>query len=82
MEEKELVEQGYRKYHGETIDVYFNTHVCEHSGNCVKGNGAIFDLKRKPWIDPDQAAKEEVMRVIDTCPSGALQYIQKEGAEK
>jgi uncharacterized Fe-S cluster protein YjdI len=43
----------------------------------VRGNGAVFDPKRRPWIDLSQASAEEVMRVIDTCPSGALSYEQK-----
>lgn len=74
---EELVNQGYRQYHGQQIDVYFNTHICQHSGNCVRGNGQLFDLQRKPWIAPDQVNTQEVIRVIDTCPSGALQYIEK-----
>ncbi|EFR98439.1 conserved hypothetical protein, partial [Listeria ivanovii FSL F6-596] len=49
MSEEKLLERGYRKYHGEEIDVYFNTNVCAHSGNCVKGNKELFDLDRKPW---------------------------------
>ncbi|MBK2003179.1 (4Fe-4S)-binding protein [Listeria ivanovii subsp. londoniensis] len=77
MSEEKLLERGYREYHGEEIDVYFNTTVCAHSGNCVKGNKELFDLDRKPWIMPDNVSKEEVKRVINTCPSGALQYIEK-----
>ncbi|MGX5147606.1 (4Fe-4S)-binding protein, partial [Enterobacter hormaechei] len=48
-----------------------------HSGNCVRGSAKLFDLKRKPWIAPDEVDAETVMRVIDTCPSGALKYRQK-----
>ncbi|AKJ41982.1 (4Fe-4S)-binding protein [Pragia fontium] len=73
----ELIEKGYRRYVGNKIDVYFNTNICQHSGNCVRGNHAIFNLSRKPWIVPDNATLEEVKRVIDTCPSGALQYQEK-----
>ncbi|QBH96713.1 hypothetical protein EKN56_10030 [Limnobaculum zhutongyuii] len=73
----ELTEKGYRCYTGENIDVYFNTAMCQHSGNCVRGNANIFKLSRKPWIMPDNASVEEVKRVIDTCPSGALQYREK-----
>ncbi|WP_342746180.1 (4Fe-4S)-binding protein [Trichococcus palustris] len=74
MNESELLAQGYRKYTGENVDVYFNLSVCTHSGNCVRGNHAIFDMKRKPWILPDADSAEEVARVIHTCPSGALKY--------
>ncbi|HCP1392277.1 TPA: (4Fe-4S)-binding protein [Escherichia coli] len=41
-----LLDGGYRCYTGEKIDVYFNTAICQHSGNCVRGNGKLFNLKR------------------------------------
>lgn len=75
--EKELLEQGYRKYPGETIDVFFNLSFCKHSANCVRGNPKVFDIKRKPWIIPDNASAVNVQEVIHTCPSGALKYIMK-----
>ncbi len=28
-----LLDGGYRCYTGENIDVYFNTAICQHSGN-------------------------------------------------
>jgi uncharacterized Fe-S cluster protein YjdI len=50
--DKELLDAGYRAYTGEKIDVYFNTGICKHSGNCVRGSAKLFNLKRKPWIIP------------------------------
>lgn len=76
MDEKELLEKGYRKYTGAAVDVYYNNEICQYSGNCFRGNRAVFDPKRHPWIIADNASGEEVMRVIDTCPSGALKYIK------
>jgi uncharacterized Fe-S cluster protein YjdI len=81
MNESELLANGYRKYTGEKVDVYFNLSVCIYSGNCVRGNHAIFDTKRRPWILPDADSPEEVARVIHTCPSGALKYRLK-GSEE
>ena len=78
MTEKELLESGYRKYSGETIDVFYDITKCVHAGKCVRGNGNVFEVKRKPWIIPDNASAEEVARVVDSCPSGALKYIRKE----
>lgn len=72
--DKALIDAGYRCYRGEEIEVYFNTTLCQHSGNCVRGSHALFDLKRKPWIMPDNVDPATVMKVIDTCPSGALKY--------
>lgn len=75
MKEKELLANGYRKYSGKDIDVFFNTEICTHSTRCVKGNPEVFDTKRRPWLMPDEASSEEVENVINTCPSGALKYI-------
>ncbi len=44
MDEETLLERGYRKYRGAEVDIYFNTNICEHSGNCVKGNAELFNL--------------------------------------
>lgn len=77
MEEKQLLEDGYRKYTGENLDVFFNGDMCTHSANCVKSNSNVFDLKKKPWINADGASATEVKAIIDNCPSGALQYINK-----
>lgn len=82
MTEKELLNQGYRKYSGKAIDVYFNLDICQHSGNCTRGNSEVFNVKRKPWILVDNAEANEVERVIKNCPSGALQYIMKVNGDK
>lgn len=75
--EELLLENGFRKYVGEDVEVFYNKDLCTHSGNCVKGNKEVFEVGRRPWILPDNASAEEGTRVIDTCPSGALKYIVK-----
>jgi len=59
------------------ITVTFDPSVCIHSGVCVRGLGAVFDVERKRWIRPDLAPAAEVAAQIDRCPSGALQYTMK-----
>lgn len=75
MDEKQLLDEGYRKYTGENINVFFNGDVCTHSANCVKGNSTVFNLKNKPWINADGASVDEIKAIIDKCPSGALKYL-------
>ncbi|SPX54993.1 Protein of uncharacterised function (DUF1271) [Klebsiella pneumoniae subsp. rhinoscleromatis] len=43
----------------------------------MRGSAKLFNLKRKPWIIPDEVDVATVVNVIDTCPSGALQYRHK-----
>ena len=69
-----------RIYRGSDIEVSFDLDVCIHATECVRGLPAVFDRDRRPWILPDGAAAEEVARVIDRCPSGALQYERLGGA--
>lgn len=75
--EEQLVKEGYRKYQGKEIDIYYNSKACQHAGSCVRGNGAIYNVDRKPWILADAASSTENIRVVDSCPSGALKYIVK-----
>ena len=75
--EEELLSQGYRKYHGDGIDIYYNKDICAHIGNCVRGNPEIFEVGRRPWIIPDNGSEENASYVVDTCPSGALKYVSK-----
>lgn len=75
--EEELLAQGYRKYTGEKVDIYYNHNICEHVSNCVRGNPQVFEVGRKPWILSDNGEAQEVMRVVNTCTTGALKYVYK-----
>ena len=65
-------------YETDEIVVTFEPSVCEHSGVCVRGLPAVFDVKRKRWIRPDLAPADEVAEQVERCPSGALQYRRKQ----
>ncbi|OTN89929.1 hypothetical protein A5819_002427 [Enterococcus sp. 7E2_DIV0204] len=77
--EQMLLEEGFRKYSGEDLDIFYSKDICAHIGNCVRGNPAIFEVGRRPWIIADNGGIEDDIRVINTCPSGALKYIRKDG---
>lgn len=71
---EEWLQAGYRKYSGEKVDVYYHQGMCQHAAKCVKGNPAVFEVGRRPWIMPDNGEVGQLTGVIDTCPSGALKY--------
>ncbi|WP_203686348.1 (4Fe-4S)-binding protein [Streptomyces sp. SID14515] len=68
-----------RSYDGEGIVVGFDAHRCLHAAECVRGLPAVFDVGRRPWVQPDNAPADEVADVIHRCPSGALQYHRTDG---
>jgi uncharacterized Fe-S cluster protein YjdI len=54
--------------------VTFEPALCIHSGNCVRGLPAVFDVGRKRWVRPEAASGAEVEAQIARCPSGALKW--------
>jgi len=60
------------KYTNGEITVIWKPDVCIHSGNCFRGLSAVFDPRRKPWIDMTQAETEKIIEQVKKCPSGAL----------
>ena len=61
-------------YEGEEITIHDNRGVCSHRGYCTDNLPAVFIMGKEPWIDPEGASPEEIIRVIEMCPSGALSY--------
>ncbi len=68
-----------KTYRGRDIEVSFDLDVCIHVGECLRGLPPVFRLGRRPWVLPDAGAADAVARVIEACPSGALQYRRLDG---
>ncbi len=68
-----------RSYEGEDITVTYSVRRCIHAEACVHGLPGVFDPNRRPWIDPDQAAADDLAEVVMLCPTGALQFTRKDG---
>jgi uncharacterized Fe-S cluster protein YjdI/CDGSH-type Zn-finger protein len=68
-----------REYVGDGITVHWDSGRCIHSGNCWHGAPTVFRLAARPWVHLDGADANEVARVVDTCPSGALTYTRTDG---
>ena len=71
--------EDLRKYEGAALDVFYDKKRCIHAGECGRGLRAVFDGKRTPWIEPDKAAPDDVIKVIERCPTGAVTYARKDG---
>ncbi len=63
-------------YEGDGITVTFDPTLCTHSGRCVRGLPAVFDIKRKRWIEVDAAPADVIAEQVARCPSGALQAVR------
>lgn len=59
-------------YNNGEITIIWKPDVCIHSGICFKGLPGVFDPRRKPWIDMNQADSHKIIDQVKKCPSGAL----------
>lgn len=63
---------GPREYATDEIVVEWHAPLCFHSQKCVNALPKVFDSKRRPWIDLEQASADEIEAAVDGCPSAAL----------
>jgi uncharacterized Fe-S cluster protein YjdI len=61
-------------YETPDITVTFDPNVCTHSGVCVRGLPAVFDVRERRWVRPERGSAADVAEQVAHCPSGALQY--------
>lgn len=67
-----------KRYTSEAIDVTYDTQRCIHAAECVRRLPAVFDTKKRPWIQPAEAAADKVAETVIQCPSGALHFERKD----
>lgn len=67
------------EYHGAALTVRYDVRRCIHAAECSRGLPAVFDPERRPWIDADGAAADEIAAVVHRCPTGALTYLRSDG---
>jgi CDGSH-type Zn-finger protein/uncharacterized Fe-S cluster protein YjdI len=65
---------------GEKATIRFDSGLCIHSRGCVLSQPGVFKANvQGPWIDPDAADPEALLRVAINCPSGAIQVTRHDG---
>lgn len=58
------------------MKIQWDKQRCSHSGNCVKSMPEVFKILDGQFvIEPDKAAYDEIVKVVNQCPSGALKCI-------
>ena len=67
-----------KSYDNGEIVIRWQPEKCTHSGNCVRGLPNVFNPKKKPWIEIDNADTERLVAQVNKCPSGALTYYAKD----
>ena len=66
-------------YETPEITVTFEPELCIHSGVCVRGLPAVFDVRRRRWVMPELGVASEIAAQVQRCPSGALKFRLPDG---
>jgi len=73
-----------KKYSNSEVTIVWEPKKCIHSTKCWKGEDgllSVFNPSEKPWIKPEGATTERIIKQINNCPSGALSYYMNENQE-
>ncbi|MCF4099112.1 CDGSH iron-sulfur domain-containing protein [Maritalea mediterranea] len=70
------VAMGYAE--NDDIRIEFDGKKCIHARRCVLGLPDVFNPGAKgQWMFPDHAKADDIAKVVESCPSGALKYRAK-----
>jgi uncharacterized Fe-S cluster protein YjdI len=77
---KPLAKDVIKQYSTKDLIVFWNPKLCAHPGYCWRELPQVFNPARRPWIDMHAASPEDIIKIIDICPTGALTYDLPEGS--
>lgn len=75
-----MSDAGVETVTGKSATIEFDGRRCIHARQCVLGEPGVFKANvQGPWIDPDAASPEALVRIAMTCPSGAVHVTRHDG---
>jgi uncharacterized Fe-S cluster protein YjdI len=79
-----MMEKTDRKYTNGEITVFWKPKKCIHVTTCYRELIEVFNPRKRPWVNMQGAPTEEIIRVVNLCPTQALsfQYNKDIDAEK
>jgi uncharacterized Fe-S cluster protein YjdI len=68
-----------RVYETAQIAISWRAQRCVHSAVCLQGLPEVFDVRRRPWVLPEDAPADAIAAIVARCPSGALHVRRLDG---
>ncbi len=62
----------HRMYENDNITIFWDSEKCRKAKVCVTGSPKVFDIDKRPWINPFAAPDMEIWQTVEKCPTRAL----------
>lgn len=61
-----------KEYTNGEVTIVWEQDICIHAAECVKNLPRVFNPRERPWIRAENATSEQIIEVVNKCPSGAI----------
>jgi len=68
------MEKITKKYSNGDVTIIWRPDLCNHSAICFRTLPNVFKPWDRPWIDPNAASTEDLIKTVKRCPTRALMY--------
>ncbi len=76
------MDKNDRDYSNDDITVHWRPDKCVHATICYTKLRSVFDPGRRPWIRMDKGTTDEIIDIVNQCPTDALTYTRINSPEK
>jgi uncharacterized Fe-S cluster protein YjdI len=76
------MEKIVKEYSNDEITIVWKPDLCIHATFCWKELPEVFKPQNRPWVNPQGANTERIIRQLKRCPSGALSYYENNQVKK